>query len=272
MASINTPLGPVAAVLYPGRIVKVGDADVGIVKKVEQRLNAVGCGPIAEDGVFEKAETERAVKLFQARFTDARGNPLKMDGEIGPLTWGAMFGASSVPSTPHAPTTLTKEVIAFATTQIGVLEDPLGSNSGPQVDKYLAAVGLIHPDPNNFWCVAFTFFCYQQAASKLGVPNPHVKTAGVLDHWNKARNKPGASRITKNDAVNNPGLVTPGSLFIIDNGGGFGHTGIVTGIVSGLLETIEGNTNPGGGSNGIGVFKRNARKINSINKGFIEYT
>jgi cell wall-associated NlpC family hydrolase len=269
MASINTPLGTVAAVPYPGRIIKVGDTDASIVKKIEQRLNAVGCGPIAEDGVFDKAETERAVKLFQTRFTDTQGNPLKNNGQIGPLTWGAMFGASSVPSTSHAPTSLTKEAITFATTQIGVLEHPLGSNRGPEVDKYLAAVGL---GPNNFWCVAFTYFCYQQAANKLGVPNPHIKTAGVLNHWNKAKNKSGALRITKNDAVNNPGLITPGSLFIIDNGGGFGHTGIVTGIVSGLLETIEGNTNPGGSSNGIGVFKRNARKINSINKGFIEYT
>jgi len=271
MASINTPLGPVAAVPYPGRIVKVGDADPSIVKKIEQRLNAVGCGPIAEDGVFDKAETERAVKLFQARFTDDQGNPLKIDGQLGPLTWGAMFGKSTVPSTLQAPSPLTKAVIAFANTQIGVLEDPLGSNTGPEVDKYLASVGLVHHDPKNFWCVAFTYFCYQQAAHQLGLPNPHVKTAGVLAHWNKAKNQPGASRITKTDAVNNPGLVTPGSLFIIDNGGGFGHSGIVTGVVSGLLETIEGNTNPGGSANGIGVFKRNSRKINSINKGFIEY-
>lgn len=269
MASINTALGPVVSVPYPGRIVKVGDADPNIVKKIEQRLNAVGCGPINEDGVFDKEQTERAVKLFQARFTDVQGNPLKIDGQIGPLTWGELFGASSVPSTLDAPTRLTKEVVAFATTQIGVLEKPLGSNSGPEVNKYLAAVGL---GPGHFWCVAFTYFCYQQAAGHLGVANPHVKTAGVLDHWNRAKTQPGATRITTNAAINNPALVTPGSLFIIDNGGGFGHTGIVAGIVSGLLETIEGNTNSGGSSNGIGVFKRNSRKINTINKGFIKYS
>lgn len=270
MASINnTPLGPVKAVPYPGRIVKVGDTDPDIVKKIEQRLNTIGCGPINEDGVFDKGETERAVKLFQARFTDVQGNPLKIDGQVGPLTWGAMFSASSVPSSSQAPTSLTKEVIAFATTQIGVLENPIGSNKGPEVNKYLAAVGL---SPGNFWCVAFTYFCYQQAASNISIQNPHVKTAGVLSHWNKTKNLPGASRITTNAAVANPGLITPGSLFIIDNGGGFGHTGIVTGVISGLLETIEGNTNSGGSANGIGVFKRNARKINSINKGFIKYT
>ena len=40
---------------------------------------------------------------------------------------------------------------------------------------------------------------------------------------------------------------------------------------SGRMITIEGNTNDGGSRNGIGVFKRDARKINQINKGFIDY-
>jgi len=70
MALLDTPLGQVEAVPFPGRIIKVGDADRDTVKEIQRRLNAVGCGPIAEDGVFDKAETERAVKLFQARFPD----------------------------------------------------------------------------------------------------------------------------------------------------------------------------------------------------------
>jgi hypothetical protein len=40
----------------------------------------------------------------------------------------------------------------------------------------------------------------------------------------------------------------------------------------GRLLTIEGNTNDGGSRNGIGVFERDARKINQINKGFIDYS
>ena len=53
-------------------------------------------------------------------------------------------------------------------------------------------------------------------------------------------------------------------------GGGTGHTGIVESVSGGFINTIEGNTNESGSRNGIGVFKRQ-RKINSINKGFIEY-
>jgi hypothetical protein len=36
--------------------------------------------------------------------------------------------------------------------------------------------------------------------------------------------------------------------------------------------TIEGNTNEGGGREGIGVFRRNRRKVRGINKGFIDYS
>jgi len=39
----------------------------------------------------------------------------------------------------------------------------------------------------------------------------------------------------------------------------------------GLLTTIEGNTNNSGSREGIGVFRRKARTINSINEGYLEY-
>jgi hypothetical protein len=41
---------------------------------------------------------------------------------------------------------------------------------------------------------------------------------------------------------------------------------------NGRLVTIEGNTNDNGSRNGIGVFQRDARKIATINKGFIDYS
>ena len=130
----NTPLGAVEAVPYPGRVLKVGVSAAETVKILQHRLNAVGCGPIAEDGVFDKANTERAVKLFQTRFSDVTGSPLVSDGIVGSLTWGALFGASTVPFNSVAPSPLTKAAIDFALTQLDVRENPLGSNRGPEVD------------------------------------------------------------------------------------------------------------------------------------------
>jgi CHAP domain/Putative peptidoglycan binding domain len=272
MPLLNTPLGQVEAVPFPGRIVKVGDFDRETVEKIQRRLNSVGCGPIAEDGVFDKERTETAVKLFQARFPDVTGRPLEVDGKVGSLTWGAMFGASTVPSNSVGPSALTRAAIDFAKTQIGVMEKPIGSNRGPEVDDYLRAVAL-NPAQGSFaWCVAFTYFCYKKAAEILGLQNPHIETAGVLDHWNKAGRKPKVVRVTNAKAVADPALVKPGSLFIIDFGQGKGHSGMVIEVANGRLVTIEGNTNDNGSRNGVGVFLRDARKISKINKGFIDYS
>jgi len=159
-ARVNTPLGRVVPLPFPGRIIKAGDPDANIVKTLQHRLNEVGCGPIEETGIFDNERTKKAVKLFQARFPDASGLPLRIDGEVGSLTWSAMFGTSSVPSNSSPPSPIVKAAIEFATTQIGVRENPLGSNRGKEVDQYLLAVGL-KPVGNHFaWCVAFTHFCY----------------------------------------------------------------------------------------------------------------
>jgi len=273
MASVVTPLGRVEAIPFPGRIIQIGDTGEA-VKQIKHRLNSVGCGPLPEDGVFDK-DTERAVKLFQSRFPDVTGAPLKVDGEVGSITGGAMVGAVSVPSSIVGPSKLTKRVIDFAITQIGVREKPLGSNRGSKVDDYIKSVGLNpagNPPGGFFWCVAFTFFCYMNAAEALGIENPHIKTAGVLEHWQKAKSKPSVVRVTKAEAIDNPARVKPGSLFIISHGGGLGHSGIVQDVANGRIRTIEGNTNDNGSANGIGVFQREARKIADINLGFVDYS
>jgi len=274
MTTIQTPLGPVELTPHPGRLLKIGDFDVITVTKVQQRLNAVGCGPITENGFFDN-DTKNAIKLFQIRYPDIKGHNLVVDGVLGTLTWGALFGSQSVLSYITAPSHLTQAVINFASTQIGVVEEPLGSNRGPVVDQYQLAVGLtLKPNaPGYSWCVAFTYFCYQQASNEIGLSsNPHIKTAGALDHWNKVKIKANITRLTRIQAIADPSLIKPGALFIIDHGSGLGHTGIVTEINQGRLVTIEGNTNAGGSSNGIGVFKRDSRKISDINRGFIDYS
>ena len=256
---------------FPGHILKTGSGDKSSIEMLQHRLNEVGCGPIAETGVFDKEHTKNSVMLFQARFSDVDALPLKVGGQVGPLTWAALFGTRSVPSTSVAPSVLVGAAIDFAITQIGVMESPLGSNRGPEVDKFLRAVNL-DPAAGSFpWCVAFTHFCYKMAAESDSVENPHTRTAGVLDHWAKAARNPSARRVLRSQAVTNPDLVRPGCLFIIDVGGGAGHSGMVLGTANGRLSTIEGNTNDNGSRNGIGVFRREARKIVDINKGFIDY-
>lgn len=269
-ARARTFLGAVTAVRFPGHVVKVGEEDPTIVRAVQRRLNAVGCGPVDDDGVFGP-QTKAAVQLFQARFPDPDGQALKVDGLVGAITWAALFGREAVPTVDTVPGGLLRATLDVASSQVGVMEQPRGSNRGSVVDTYHRAVGL-NPADGQPWCAAFLFFCFQSAAKQLGRSNPVVKTAGVLDHWNKARDKSIAT-ITAAAAHMREDMVKPGHIFIIDTGpaGGAGHTGLVEKIVMGKLVTIEGNTNDGGSREGIGVFRREGRRIRDINVGFIDY-
>jgi hypothetical protein len=262
------PTTDVFTLAFPGRSIQAGESDPEIVIAIQRRLNAAGCGPVAETGRFS-SPTTLAVKRFQMRFTDADGLPLRVDGIVGPVTWAALFGAA--PPVVDADAPLLTAAVEQATAEIGVVEDPPGSNRGPRVDAYLRAVGL-NPAAGSFaWCAAFVYFCFGEASRVGGRKNPLVKTAGVLDHWSRAEQR-GARRIKAADALAQPDLVRPGQIFVMDFGRGAGHTGMVTGIRGGKLVTIEGNTNDGGSREGIGVFERTGRTIGSVNKGFLDYS
>jgi hypothetical protein len=249
---------------FPGHVIKIGETNGALIRKIAQRLKALGYDPTSPAGQFD-APFKSLVKLFQSQHVDALGVPLKVDGEIGPLTWGALFD-DDAHETPTPSGTLLERALAKAISQIGVRERPVGSNKGPEVERYLASTGL---GGGFFWCMAFVHFCFMEAAREMGVRNPFPKTAGCIDAWNKARD----FRITKQKAIQNPSLVVPGSVFILDFGNGHGHTGIVRKSVGGALRTVEGNTNSDGSSNGIGVFELNRRSVmNSNLKGFIIVT
>lgn len=92
----------------------------------------------------------------------------------------------------------------------------------------------------------------------------------MLAHWNNAANH-GAKRITKVQAMDSPALVKPGMIFIMDSGGGAGHTGLVERVRGGRFDSIEGNTGTDGSREGIGVFRRTTRTLSGV-KGFLNYS
>ena len=60
-----------------------------------------------------------------------------------------------------------------------------------------------------------------------------------------------------------------GDIFIMNLGGGNGHTGIVTKVYpGGAFDTVEGNTNTNGSANGDGVYLR-TRKTGGKMQGYI---
>jgi hypothetical protein len=261
--------------LYPGRNIKEGEKDAPIVKALKTKLNevlvlehipAMRLDP--NDPNFD-AQMTKAVKLFQARNVDPEGWPLDQDGVVGALTWAALFGAGTVPSSPKPDDKFLIEVLVVAAGEEAkhVREAPRNSNRGPEVDQYQYRAGVTPP---HAWCCAFVYWCFDEAAQKLARKNPMIKTAGCLDHWDRAKAK-GIPCIPQDNAIDNPALVKSGMIFIIDHGGGYGHTGLIQAVDGGLLRTIEGNTDASGSREGDGVYRR-TQIINDINMGFIDYT
>jgi hypothetical protein len=249
---------------YPGRIIKKDESDSSLVSAIQEQLNKRGFGPIDVDGDFG-THTESAIKEFQSLSRDSNGHPLVMDGQIGPISWAVLFAqpVGGPPPEFNQPGLFTK-AIEIASSQVGVLEVPPGSNRGPDVEKYLKSAGCSPGDP---WCASFVYWCFSEAAKAEGITNPLVRTGGCMTHWAETKGK----KITQNEAMNNPSLIKPGFIFIIDHGNWKGHTGFVKSVANGYIGTIEGNTNTDGSREGLMVAELQ-RKINSISAGFIDYS
>ena len=244
---------------FPGRPLHRGELGSADVKALQARLNELGFGRLVVDGDFGEA-TENAVLHFQARNSTPDGKPLVIDGEVGESTWAALFGPGAVFSTqaldPNA--SMRDLVIDIAASQIGVVEQPRGSNRGPEVDVYIRTTGL-NPAHDSFpWCVCFLYWVFGQAAKIKRIENPLPKTAGVIALWNLGRHTE-AQVVRKSEA--NARTIEPGMIFMLNLGGGKGHAGLVIEVQGDHIITIEGNTNPGGSSDGFGVFRRDARPI-----------
>lgn len=128
---------------------------------------------------------------------------------------------------------LTATAIEVAISQLHVKET--GHNSGPEVDEYLRRVGL---DPGYPWCAAFLYYCFDEAAKRLGMVNPVPKTASTQALWRHAE------PIGRDS---NPGA---GYVYILQHGSSSGHVGIVESYADGVITEISGNTNEAGSREG----------------------
>lgn len=153
-----------------------------------------------------------------------------------------------------------KEMVRIAQTQVGVVEKPSKSNSGPEVEglyqrsTWLKGTGFA-------WCAAFICYLFKSAASKKGIQYSFKlpQTAGAYDfkNWAQANSK-------YVEIINPPfDKILPGDIIIFN----FSHIGISIGLSGGgKVDTIEGNTDTAGSREGGGVFKksRNVKLIKHV--------
>jgi hypothetical protein len=138
---------------------------------------------------------------------------------------------------------LHEAILQAAVQELGVKEDPPGSNRGERVDEYIKALNL-DPATKPPWCGCFVGWCLWEAVKVAGgppqfQPHPHCGTA-----------------LKKNKAlvIADP---EPGCVFIHLNADGTGHTGLVEVVHDdGSLGTVEGNTDAKGGRTGGQVMRQ----------------
>lgn len=162
--------------------------------------------------------------------------------------------------------------LKYAAGFIGTREEPLGSNRGPLVTKFLNSIGL---DGGYPWCAAFVYYCVWLACLhlKLKVNFKQTGACVLFEKWardNKCLyNEPQCGDVFLSYS-------TPHG----ENRSRASHTGFVESVdyAKRQFTTIEGNTNLDGGREGIGVFRR-VRKFsdrykfirwNQVQKGDLE--
>jgi peptidoglycan hydrolase-like protein with peptidoglycan-binding domain len=219
----------------------------------------------AIDGIFGPA-TERAVRNYQA------GNGLPLTGVVDQALFRHMsrpladaFGFAATGST------LREKIIgtAKAHLQASPFELAIGgqTNSGPWVRSYMDG----NEGSEWLWCMGFVQSVIAQAAAQEGKDlrslMPLTYLCDVLAQY--ARDK--RRLISGSDILKNPSLVIPGDIFLLRSTGfHWYHTGVVIAVHEGVLETIEGNTNNDGSSNGNGVYRRVRGVGNGIDVVMIE--
>jgi hypothetical protein len=140
-----------------------------------------------------------------------------------------------------------QRALAWLASQFDGVRESGGNNRGTLVERFQRAVdGKAEGEP---WCLAFVMYCLDQV-DELAGSHAHLlpRTEATQLLWNSAR----AELKTDGPEV--------GAIIVWRSGPGRGHCGIVTGIVGGNVETIEGNTGGGDQRDGDGVFRK--RRIN----------
>ncbi len=138
------------------------------------------------------------------------------------------------------------DVLTVAASQLGVTEDPPGSNRV----RYWPEVGQPIGSTNGWaWCAAFATWVLLRVGVDLRklVSWPYQCQRIML--WAKAAGRWKTSNPTPGDLV----------LYCWDGSGHASHIGIHERSVDGLYQAIEGNTSPtnvGSQSNGGGVYRR----------------
>jgi peptidoglycan hydrolase-like protein with peptidoglycan-binding domain len=214
------------------------------VQLLAQQLQASGAMPQGALPEQYTRELENLVKDFQQTHIGEDGSQLESDGVVGPDTWWALANSSGplqrsglLTGVPKGLGPLRTAILetALAEHRKNVVEQPSGSNRGPDVDKYLPDWITAKDEKGPPWCCFFYSWTVKQAlgdwplGAREGSCGKARERAGARGLW-IPKTMPGAHPI-------------PGDAFVMDHGGGQGHIGFVLRVSADGkdINTLEGN-------------------------------
>ncbi|MFP2907590.1 peptidoglycan-binding protein [Pyxidicoccus sp. 3LFB2] len=226
-----------------GRRLGLGDTGPE-VQRLQELLTQWGYPPGA-GGDFDEA-TRAAVVAFQAQHLDFHGEPLVVDGMVGPLTWWSLtnpqplFSNAPVIDFTRMPlpelggSARGRHALAMAIEELkaGAGEEG-GPNAGPWIRKYLNG----QAPEGNAWCAGFVSWCFWQDPG--GPPFPYTVSARKLLGELGQR---GWAHLSGERYLPQPGDLVVWSR--VDSGGREDHVGLVHHVAYGMLYTVEGSHAP----------------------------
>lgn len=226
-------------------MVTVRKGDRGPAVKRLQTLLVKRGYPVAIDGHFG-AKTYNAVRAFQSQNLDQHGQPLVVDGGVGPLTWWSLSHPKPdirVPSAVDYRRMPAPELggskrgraalaVAIAEMTAGACEIG-GNNCGRWVRKYLNGLAA---EPSS-WCAGFVSWCFSRAGEEMPFPYT-VGARQMLAQFKRQgwAHPPGVGYVPR------PGDIVVWWRLRADHW--TGHVGLVHQVRDGMLYTVEGNRRP----------------------------
>lgn len=226
---------------YPGPIT-VGAKKKMAVKRIQEWLYLQGF-VTSIDSDFGASTAKQL-----GRFANANGRQAvdTLDEELWALLTAPLRKAlAPIPVTPSLEAAIVKvarQHIAQEPTEVG------GNNCGPWVRAYMRG----EEGTAQKWCAGFVSFMIEQATRDLKVAIPFERRVGVDDLVADAKK---TKRFISEDEVSTPLLrqskLSPGYLFVVRaSQTHWTHVGIVSSVMSGTFDTLEGNTGGDGGTDG----------------------
>ena len=153
------------------------------------------------------------------------------------------------------------ELVRLALSMVGRHEEPLGSNTGPQIQEFFDADSYKPNKADNgyAWCASFVDRIVQLTMLSLGVPEtatfkrPTTPGAWDLERWSMAQDR---STLTIKPVFSN--TIKKGDIVILK----VSHVLIAVSDVreDGTFESVEGNSNAAGGREGVEVVHKRGSK------------